>query len=388
MRALSRPAKRPARETKKHAGTEALIRRALKKHPTPLMIIQKAVLEKQVRLFRKCLPNVTPYYAIKANPYPGILKALAQLGLNFDIASANEMKLVLNLGVSPNRLIFANTIKSEADLREAHRNKVSLMTFDNEPELYKIAKNAPASEVLVRVKVANVGSLVELSLKFGADVDQAVPMLRKAKKLGLKPRGVAFHVGSQCTNVDNYVKALETASSIFEEAKKQGLDLDILDIGGGFPIRHFDDDTHPTFETMAHAIRTDVKRLFDKSVNVIAEPGRFVIGPAGILVSQVVGRTFRNNKNYYYLNSGIYTDFSGMVFDHCRYEFKALRRGQKFLSTLAGPTCDSFDVISLSEELPELDVGNAIYVKNIGAYSSASAVPGFNGFPCAKIALV
>ncbi len=370
------------------AGTENLVRRMLKKHATPFLLIQKSALKNQYRLFRKHLPRVEPYYAIKANPHPGIVKEFLKYGAGFDVASANEMRVVLSAGAKPGRIIFANTIKSNADLKDAARRGVKLMTFDNEPELYKIAENAPRSEVLLRIKVANVGSVVELSLKFGADVEQAIPLLLKARNLGLRPRGLHFHVGSQCTNVDNYVQALETSAAIFRTAASEGLILDIVDIGGGFPIRYFDKDTHATFETLARTIRQELTRLFPKSVRVIAEPGRFFAGPSGILVSQVVGRTFRNNKNYYYLNSGIYTDFSGIVFDHARYEFKTLRRGQKFLSTLAGPTCDSFDVISLSEELPELDVGNVIYVKNIGAYSSASAVPAFNGFPCAKIVLV
>ena len=131
-----------------------------------------------------------------------------------------------------------------------------------------------------------------------------------------------------------------------------------------------------------------MKELFDRNVKFIAEPGRFLVGPSGVLVTQVIGRAYRNNKNYYYLNDGIYADFSGMVFDHCRYEFKTLRRGQKFLSTLAGPTCDSFDTLSTNEEIPELYVGDIVYVKNIGAYSAASAVPNFNGFSPAKIILV
>ena len=263
-----------------------------------------------------------------------------------------------------------------------------LMTFDNEPELYKIAKHAPGARVLVRIKVDNIGSLVELSLKFGADPEHAVFLLRKAKALGLSPEGVSFHVGSQCANVENYLHALEVSAGIFKEAKQEGLVLTTLDIGGGFPIRHYDSDKHPTFETMAGKIRVEMARLFDKKIKFIAEPGRFFVGPAGVLVTQVIGRTFRNNKNYYYLNDGIYADFSGIVFDHCKYELKTLRRGQKFLSTVAGPTCDSFDTISLSEELPELDVGSVVYAKNIGAYSSASAVPGFNGFAPAKIIIV
>jgi ornithine decarboxylase len=262
------------------------------------------------------------------------------------------------------------------------------MTFDNEPELYKIAKVYRGAHVLVRIKVLNEGSVVELSLKFGSDREQAFLLLRKAKALGLIPMGVSFHVGSQSTNVENYLQALEISSDIFEEAKKEGMPLKIMDIGGGFPIQHFDREIGVNFERMACQIRKHMKRFFDKNVKFIAEPGRFLVGPAGILVTQVVGRTFRNNKNYYYLNDGIYQDFSGMVFDHCKYEFKTLRRGQKFLSTLAGPTCDSFDTLSLNEEITELYVGDIVYVKNIGAYSSASAVSNFNGFPPARIVMV
>ncbi len=369
-------------------NTEALIRAMLKKHRTPFMIIRRSVLEKQYRRFRKCLPDVTPYYAIKANPNPGIIKTFVKLGASFDVASATEMKQVLALGASPGKVIFANTIKSEEDIVSTRRRRVRLMTFDNEPELYKLAKHYPRARVLVRIKVANEGSVVELSLKFGADPENAFFLLRKAKALGLLPVGVSFHVGSQSTNVENYLQAIDLAAGIFKEAKKNGFPLKILDIGGGFPIQHFDDEIGINFERMAAQIRHQMKEMFDKNIQFIAEPGRFLSGPSGILVTQVVGRTFRNNKNYYYINDGIYGDFSGMIFDHCKYEFKTLRRGQKFLSTLAGPTCDSFDTLALNEEIPELYVGDVVYVKNIGAYSSASATSGFNGFLPAKTILV
>jgi ornithine decarboxylase len=369
----------------KSGGIENLIRKMLKKHSSPLMLIQKDILEKQYKTFKKTLPEVMPYYAIKANPYPEIIKKFVELGAGFDVASANEMNTVLELGASPEKIIFANTIKSNEDIRAAYKKKVKMMTFDNEPELYKIAKYCPGAKVLIRIKVANIGSIVELSLKFGADPEQSISLLKKARSLGLKPMGVSFHVGSQCTNVENYLQALEVASAIFNEAKPSGLFLNILDIGGGFPIKHFEKDSHLTFERMASQIRKKLMRLFDKNIKFIAEPGRFFVGPSGILVTQVIGRAFRNNKNYYYLNDGLYGDFSGIVFDHCKYEFRTLKHGQKFLSTLAGPTCDSFDTISLSEDLPELDVGNVVYVKNIGAYSCASAVPNFNGFKPAKI---
>lgn len=373
---------------KKSGGIENIIRRIIKRKHTPLMLVSGEVLKQQYERFCRYLANVAPYYAIKANPHPDIIETFIKLGAGFDVASANEMKLVLALGASPDKIIFANTIKSNEDIACAYKRKVKFMTFDNEPELYKIARHCPGARVLVRIKVENMGSTVELSLKFGADPEQAIFLLKKARSLGLKPAGVAFHVGSQCINVENYLKALDVSSVIFEEAKKVGLQLEILDLGGGFPIRHFDNDDHITFQDLARQIRKKMRRLFGREVKFIAEPGRFLVGPAGTLVTQVIGRTFRNNKNYYYLNDGVYADFSGIVFDHCRYEFKTLRRGQKFLSTLAGPTCDSFDIISLNEDLPELDVGNIVYVKNIGAYSCASAVPGFNGFPPAKIVMV
>jgi ornithine decarboxylase len=372
----------------KNSGIENIIRKTIKKHKSPIMMISRETLKKQYERFTRYLPNVIPYYAIKANPHPEIIKTFIKLGACFDVASAAEMNLVLDLGASPDKIIFANTIKSPEDLATAYKRKVKFMTFDNEPELYKIAKHCPGAKVLLRIKVNNVGSTVELSLKFGADPDQAIFLLKKAKSLGLRPLGVSFHVGSQCINAENYVQALDVSSVIFNEAKQVGLDLNVLDIGGGFPIRHFDGDNHTTFKDMARHLRKKMKRLFDKNTKFIAEPGRFLVGPAGTLITQVIGRTFRNNKNYYYLNDGIYADFSGIVFDHCRYEFKSLRRGQKFLSTLAGPTCDSFDTISLNEDLPELEVGNVIYVKNIGAYSCASAVPAFNGFEPAKILMI
>lgn len=370
------------------SGVENLIRMMLKKHRTPLMLIRKSVLEKQYKRFRKHLGFVTPYYAIKANPHSGIIKTFAKLGAGFDGASAAEIKEALRFGTSPSKVIFANTIKSNEDIKAARRRRVRLMTFDNESELYKIAKFFPKAHVILRIKVANVGSVVELSLKFGADSEQAVFLLRKAKTLGLIPAGISFHVGSQAKNVENYLQALEISAGIFKEAKKHNLPLKIMDIGGGFPIQHFDNEIGINFERMAFQIKKQVKGLFPKNVKFIAEPGRFLVGPAGILVTQVIGRAFRNNKNYYYLNDGIYGDFSGMVFDHCKYEFKTLRRGPKFLSTLAGPTCDSFDTLSMNEEIPELYVGDVVYVKNIGAYSCASATPGFNGFPPAKIILV
>ena len=381
----SKPASRRAIDTN---GVEPMIRAMLKKHKTPFMLVRKDQLVRQYRRFRKALPGVTPFYAIKANPHPKIIKTFIKLGSGFDVASAAEMRTVLSLGAKPEKIIFANTIKSEEDIVSARKCRVKMMTFDNEPELYKIAEHYPGAHVVLRLKVDNHRSVVNLSLKFGADPDVAFPMIRKAKSLKLNPVGISFHVGSQSRNVENYLQALEITSNIFNMAEEADIPLKIVDIGGGFPIPHFDGEIGVNFERMAAQIQKQIKLLFDRKVTFIAEPGRFFAGPAGILVTQVVGRAFRNNQNYYYLNDGVYQDFSGIVFDHCKYEFKTLRRGQKFLSALAGPTCDSFDTLCMDAEIPELYVNDAVYVKNIGAYSCASAVENFNGFPPAKIIFV
>lgn len=362
------------------------IRELVKRHGTPLMVIDKRVLVEEYKSFKRLLPRVDLFYAIKANPHPDIIKTFAALGGAFDVASEGEMRHVLAQGVNPSRIIFANTVKRPEALEFARRARVNFVTFDSEPELYKIAKHHPGARVLARLKVSNLGSIVELSLKFGADDEQIVPMLAKAKALGLRPEGVSFHVGSQCTNFENYQRALEVTANIMRNTLARGLPFKTVDIGGGFPIRHFKSDTI-SIDTFASKLRRELDRLFPKDIQIIAEPGRALSGPAGMLICRVVGRSIRNNKNYYYLDDGVYGDFSGIVFDHCKYEFRTLVKTQKYASILAGPTCDSFDTISLNEDLPELDVGSIVYVPNIGAYSCASAVV-FNGIPPAKVIVV
>ena len=358
----------------------------IKMHGSPLLVIDRNQLIGEYQRFRRLLPRVRLFYAIKANPHPDIIKTLASLGGCFDVASEGEMRHVLAQGVTPDRIIFANTVKRPEALQFARKHKVNLVTFDNEPELYKIAKYAPGCRVLARLKVSNLGSIVELSLKFGADEDQIVPMLLKARSLGLKAEGVSFHVGSQCTNIENYIRAFEAVADIVENAAKHDLKIKMVNIGGGFPIKHFRSDTH-NLDTFGSKMRRELDRLFPKDIEIIAEPGRALAGPSGMLITRVVGRSIRNNKNYYYLDDGVYGDFSGTVFDHCKYEFRTLTKTQKFLSILAGPTCDSFDTISVGEEMPELDVGGVVYVPNIGAYSCASALT-FNGIPPAKVIVV
>jgi len=355
-------------------------------HGTPLLVLDRARLVQEYRAFRRLLPRVRLYYAVKANPHPDVIRTFAELGACFDVASEGEMRHVLACDVPADRMIFANTVKRPEALSFARGVGADFVTFDSEPELYKIAKHAPGCRVLCRARVGNAGSQVNLSLKFGADSEQVVPLLLKAKALGLRPEGISFHVGSQCADYDNYRRAFETTSALVGEAGRRGLALSTIDVGGGFPIRHVADE-HATIQSYGAQMRRDLDRLFGPEIDLIAEPGRALVGPAGMLLTRVVGRSIRNNMNYYYLDDGVYGDFSGIVFDHSRYEFRSLKRTAKYRSVLAGPTCDSFDTIADGVELPELHVGDVIYVPNIGAYSCASAVV-FNGIEPAKVIVV
>ncbi len=378
--------KQPANNHNYYKKLKATLPRLARRHGTPLFIISRTILLAQLARFRKLLPRVEPFYAVKANPNPEVLKLLARTGCGFDVASEPEMEWALSTGAAPDNIIFANTIKRPAAITFARKHGIKLMTFDSEYELGKIARYAPSAKVLVRIKVPNVGSVVELSLKFGAEPSDAVPLLLKAQKLGLEPVGIAFHVGSQCTHGNNYLEALELTKILFQEAAAKGVRLSIVDIGGGFPIRHFDTE-EDWFAEMAPAINMELARLFPPDIRIIAEPGRAIIGPAGFLLMSVVGKSIRNNKHWYYLDDGVYGALSGTVFDHCKYQFETLKKGATQLTTLAGPTCDSLDIISPAEELPELELGDLVFAKNIGAYSIAHATH-FNGIPPAKTVVI
>jgi ornithine decarboxylase len=211
-------------------------------------------------------------------------------------------------------------------------------------------------------------------------------LLIKAHKLGLRPAGVSFHVGSQCEHLENYIQALELVSILLRDAQLKQLPLEMLDIGGGFPICHFDSD-EDLFDEMASVISREIERLFPPALRIIAEPGRFLVGPACTLLMRVVGKAIRDNKHWYYLDDGVYGGLSGMIFDHASYQFQVAKAGRRQLSTLAGPTCDSLDIIARGQELPELEIGDIVFVDNIGAYSVASATY-FNGLAPPKVVMI
>jgi len=368
------------------------IQEIAKKEGTPVFIVDHEKIRQNYREFKESLPRVQAYYAVKANSDPEIIKTIYSLGGSFDVASFPEFMLVheniKNLSDKErqdfiwDKIIYANTIKQEETLRELDPYK-PLVTYDNIDELKKIKVHCPHAGLVLRIRVPNTGSMVELSSKFGAHPGEAVDLILEAFNIGLVVEGISFHVGSQCNNFENYIQALQLSASILKEAESRGHKINILDIGGGFPVRY--NSKVKSFKTLARKLNSEMDRLFPKTMEILAEPGRFMVANSATLVAKVIGKAVRDGKPCYYLDDGVYHTFSGIVFDHCVYPIKAFKEGEKKVSAVFGPTCDAFDTISIAEELPDLEINDFVYAENIGAYSRASSTY-FNGFPPAKIA--
>mgnify|MGYP003346541120 CR=1 FL=1 len=300
-------------------------------HGTPLLVIDHDELRKNFQTFRKYLPRVQPYFAVKAGADPAVVRTLFKEGASFDVASMPEFDLVYeHIKKMParerqdwiwNKIIYANPIKPVETLAELDKYK-PLVTFDNETEIEKIARHAPRAGLVLRLKVSNTGAMVELSSKFGASPGEAVDLILEADRRGLVVEGVSFHVGSQTTNYQNYVEALNLTADIFAEAKSRGYSkMNLVDIGGGFPAPY--DETVRPFRELARVINSEITRLFPKEIEILAEPGRFFVATAGTSVAKVIGKAVRDGKPSYYINDGVYHTYSGQIFDHAKYPVKA-----------------------------------------------------------------
>ncbi len=366
--------------------------RLAREHGTPLFLIDHDVIRQNYRTFKKHLPRVQCYYAVKANSTQEIIETLFNEGSSFDVASYNEFMQVYQYirhfetkekkHFVWDKIIFSNTIKDRHTLSKIKQYK-PLVTYDNIAELKKLKEYCDTAGLVLRVKVPDTGSQVEMSTKFGAEVGDASGLIQQAFDLGLKVEGISFHVGSQCTNFNNYTEALAITSEIFNDAKKKGFGLNLVDIGGGFPVPY--DPQVPEFAKLAGLLNSEFRRLFPDDIEILAEPGRFMVATAATLVTEIIGKARRDGKVFYHLNDGVYQTFSGVVYDHWIPNFSSFKKGETEICAVVGPTCDSFDKISLSVELPaNLEVGDFLLTENIGAYSTASSTT-FNGFDGAKI---
>jgi ornithine decarboxylase len=362
-----------------------------REHGTPVVVIDHDAIRANYAAFKRHLPKVQAYYAVKANPDPAIVRTLYRAGASFDVASLQEFMLVhRNIEHLPpkeqqdfiwDKIIYANPVKPKETLRALDPYK-PLVTADNLLELRKIKEYAPRAGVVIRLRVPNTGSMVELSSKFGCDSGDAVDLIDASFAMGLTVEGLSFHVGSQCTNFLNFVQALNMAAAVMAEARSRGHALKILDIGGGFPAPYHR-DVKP-IEDLAARINAEIDRLFPGDIEIIAEPGRFIVATAATAVARIVGKTRRDGKTCFYVDDSVYHTYSGIIFDHCQYRLKAMRSGPTEICAVFGQTCDGLDTITLSEELPDLELDDLVYAENIGAYASASATY-FNGFPPAKV---
>jgi ornithine decarboxylase len=362
------------------------IRRLVREFGSPLLILDCERVRTQYRKLKKALPHVDLHYALKPMPHPAVVRAVMEEGGFLDLATSGEVQLARQLGVEPARCIHTHPIKRAADIANALDFGVRTFTADNRDEVRKFARCADGVQLLLRVSFRSPGAVCDLSRKFGCDPEALLPLARYAAELGVGVRGLSFHVGSQTPDATKHVEALEACARLMAAARRERLGvLDTLDIGGGFPIDYA--QRVQDISRFCAPLRAALARL-PRRVRVIAEPGRYIVGPAAVAVASVMGRAQREGHWWYYLDDGLYGSYSGQLFDHARYPVVPLREGGELQpAVLAGPTCDSIDVIAENLMLPKLKEGDLIVGRAMGAYTWASATE-FNFFPRATVVAV
>ena len=362
--------------------SQADVKRLAEQFGTPLLVMSVEQVKNNYRYLKEFMPRVNIHYAVKANPDERIVRTLKDLGSCFDVASDGEIFQLQEMGIGGDRMVFANPIKPVHSIETARQAGISYYMVDSEPEIEKMARVAPGAGVLVRVRMQNPEALIDLNKKFGAEPGNVMQLLLKARDCGLDVAGLAFHVGSQATQHHAYLNAIKLCRNLFDEARSHGLNLRILDIGGGFPIR-VPGSEKINIQAIFSSINTALDEYFP-TTEIWAEPGRFICGTAVKLITRVIGKQHRDNQDWYFLDEGIYGTFSGVIFDHWDYELLPFKDEPLISATFAGPSCDSFDVIFREKETVRLDVDDLLLVPDIGSYSSASATT-FNGFSKAKV---
>ncbi|WP_395374051.1 type III PLP-dependent enzyme [Marinicella sp. W31] len=355
------------------------LRQLAQTHATPLLLIDGQQVERQYRAITQVLPNVRMHYAIKALPDGNLINTLHQLGCGFDVATAGEIDLLQSCGVTADRCIHTHPIKKDKEIQKALDYGCRVFVVDNIVEIDKFVAYRDQVELMVRINFRNQDAVVDLSRKFGCQLERLPMLMDHAESLGIVINGLSFHVGSQVPSPSAHASAIETSIEIMHSVPD--IEWKRLDIGGGFPIGY----TGPVMqiEDFCQPIAAALKAV-PPGIEVLAEPGRFIAGPSMLGVFSVVGKAHRGARTWYYLDDGVYGTFSGQIYDHAKYPVMPLSMvevdAQLQPSVLAGPTCDSIDVIDEDIELPELAVGDLMVATQIGAYTLASATE-FNLYP-------
>ncbi len=353
-------------------------------HGSPLLVVSRTKLINTYWAMKQSMPGVDLFYAAKANPDRHILSTLCAENAFVDVCSAGEMHAALAAGFSPERMLHTHPCKTDANLLECYQAGIRWFVYDNPIEAAKVARLTPDVNLLLRLATTGASSRINLSAKFGAPMEQALEMLAVAKSMNLKVRGFSFHVGSQCLNPEDYCGVLREVRQVWEDARSAGHSLEVLDIGGGFPAPYR--EQAPTIESFGGTIWRGLRQTFgDLDIRLIAEPGRGLCTECVTLVTTVIGKSDRWGIPWVYIDDGLYGSFSGKMFDHTDFPLIVANDGSRELRScvVAGPTCDSSDIVCRDQLLPELELGDLILVPSMGAYAGASASP-FNGLPVAS----
>jgi ornithine decarboxylase len=360
-------------------------KRLAARYGTPLICVSRSAVLRNYEALRDGLPGVEFYYAAKSNPDATILRTLREAGCSIDICSMGELQAALEVGFDPSQMLHTHPCKTLHNLMTCYDAGLRWFVFDNRNELHKLHRHTPDVDLLLRVAMSSASSLINLSAKFGCAPSEAVDLLLEARSLGMNVNGLEFHVGSQTTSPDDFDIAFGRIRRVWDAAAEKGIELDVIDFGGGLPAPYR--DAVLTLDTFCDAIRQSLDTHFgDLPVRLIAEPGRGISAETGTLITQVIGKSTRpNGKTQYIIDDGLYGSFSGKVYDHVDYPLIAedMMVRPTYESIVAGPTCDSTDVVACDQDLPDLSIGELLLVPSMGAYTNASAST-FNGLEIAR----
>ncbi|MCA9135300.1 MAG: type III PLP-dependent enzyme [Planctomycetales bacterium] len=354
------------------------------RYGTPLLVVSRSKLIETYWAMKNALPGVDLYYAAKSNPDQHILSTLCAENAFVDICSYGELRAALDSGFTPDRMLHTHPCKTVSNLMECYQAGVRWFVLDNVHEAQRIAHYTPDVKLLLRLAVSASSSVINLSAKFGASIDEAISVLEESRSLGLDIRGFSFHVGSQCLDPEDYRHVLRAVRQLWDQAVSKGFELEVLDIGGGFPAPYR--ESAPTIESFGQTVSQGLQESFgDLGIRMIAEPGRGLSAECTTLITRVIGKNVRSGQPWYYIDDGIYGSFSGIHFDHASFPLLYRNQGNREIGAcvVAGPTCDSGDIVSRDQMLPSLEIDELLLVPTMGAYAGASASP-FNGLPVAN----
>ena len=361
------------------------VQNALKQgYQRPFLLVDSNIIRQKTRRFKAAMPRVNPHYAVKANPDERVLKTLIEEGAGFEIASIAELDLLLSIGVPAAEIFYSNPMKSRAYLEYAAAKGVEWYVLDSIEELRKIFSVKPDAKMYLRIDTPNIGSDWPLAGKFGTHLGDINEIIQEAASLKADLAGVTFHVGSQCRDPQNWRVGIERAKKVFAEMQLVGLNPRLLNIGGGYPVRHI--KPIPSIEVIAEVINEAITDLPD-SIRIMAEPGRYLVSDSAYFVCRVVGTATRNGKRWMYWDAGMFGGVIEMT-EGLRYDILTDRKGNQISWSVAGPTCDSVDILMQDLMLPnDIQEGDFIYIPNAGAYTTAYA-SNFNGFPLPDVKVI